>query len=87
MDLTPVNSSQLAAVGYDPDTQTLHIKFKDRTSAKTGVTTPGATYAYDGVPAHVHAGLLAADADPALSVGSHFGAHVKGGGYVFRKII
>ena len=53
MDMTPVNSSQLAAVGYDPETKTLHIKFKDRTSAKTGVTTPGATYAYDAVPAHV----------------------------------
>lgn len=39
MNLTPVESSQLEAIGYDPETKKLHIKFK----------AGGATYEYDGM--------------------------------------
>jgi KTSC domain len=88
VDMTPVKSSQIASVGHDPETGTLHIKFVDRVSKKTGDTTPGSTYEY-GPHADLadhHAGLLAADADPDKSVGKYFGHHVKSGGYSFRKI-
>ncbi len=85
MDMRPVSSSQVHSVGYDPDSQTLHVKFKDRTN-KAGDVIPGSTYAYSGVPPEVHAGLLAADADEKQSVGSHFGKNIRGGGYSYRKV-
>jgi len=55
-----VKSSSIAAVGHDG--KALHVTF-----------TSGATYKYDGVPAHV-----ADDLKAAKSVGQHFAAHVRG---------
>lgn len=69
MNHTPVSSSQIASVGYDPATRVLEITFKD-----------GGTYAYDNVPANVHADLMSAD-----SVGKAFYAMVKGK-YGHRKV-
>jgi hypothetical protein len=43
----PVNSSSLAAVGYDHFTGTLEIEFHD-----------GAVYQYFDVPAYVYTGLM-----------------------------
>lgn len=54
--LTPVKSSNIAAVGHDPETQELHVKFHS-----------GAVHAYSGVSAEKHQALLAAS-----SIGSHF---------------
>jgi hypothetical protein len=80
MEMKEVSSSQIHSVGHDPETNTLRIRFKDRTH-KNGVIVPGSTYEYDGVPAEVHAGLLAAE-----SVGAHFGTHIRNGGFAYRKI-
>lgn len=61
MERQPVASSNIRSVGYAPDTQTLEIEFQD-----------GAIYEYSGVPATVHAGLIAA-----ASPGRYFHTHIK----------
>jgi len=70
MDRVRVSSSNLAAVGYDPDEQILEIEFLN-----------GGIYQYYNVPEHVHRGLMAAS-----SHGSYFDAYVKKAGYRYRKI-
>jgi hypothetical protein len=54
--MEPVKSSQIAAVGHDPDTNTLAVQFKS-----------GGTYHYANVTPEQFDGLRGAD-----SVGSHF---------------
>lgn len=49
MEREAVTSSNVESVGYDPDTQTLEVEFKG-----------GKIYWYRGVPAEVHAELMAA---------------------------
>ena len=61
MELVPVRSGNLVAVGYDPSTQELQVTFKR-----------GGWYSYDHVPANVHAGLMAA-----TSRGSYFNAVIR----------
>jgi hypothetical protein len=61
MQHTPVNSSMLSAIGYDPSTQTLEAQF-----AKGGL------YRYTEVPPEVHAEMMAAE-----SVGSYFLRNVR----------
>lgn len=48
MERIAVESSNISEVGYDAQTQTLEIMFKD-----------GNIYQYFDVPAHIHAELLA----------------------------
>lgn len=60
--LTPVQSSMLAAHGYDADSQTLAVQYKN-----------GAVFHYDGVPPEVADGLANAD-----SIGKFFNANIKG---------
>ena len=62
IDFQPVNSSNLAAVGYDKDTQTLHVQFSS-----------GGAYRYTGVPASTHQALMAAP-----SKGGFLAKHIKG---------
>lgn len=62
MNMQPVTSSQIKAVGYDGGAQQLAVEFH-----RSGV------YTYNNVPRYVYEGLLAAE-----SVGKFFGAHVKG---------
>lgn len=66
MNRTPVSSSMIASVGYDPNTKTLEIEFK----SKSG---PNAIWQYSNVPYNVYANLLGAE-----SVGKEFIANVKG---------
>ena len=61
MERTPVTSSTLKSVGYDPDTQTLEIEFNH-----------GGIYRYFEVPAEVHEGLMKAS-----SLGSYFQANIR----------
>ena len=63
--LMPVESSQIHAVGHDPETNTLAIQFK----SKTG---PGSVYHYQNISADKYTALVSAD-----SIGKHFGAHIK----------
>lgn len=57
----PVDSSTIAAVGYDRDTAVLEVEF-----------TSGDVYEYFLVPHSVYDGLL-----EATSVGRHFSDHVR----------
>lgn len=61
--LTPVQSSQVAAVGYDPVTKTLACQFAHG---------PGHLYVYPNVEPKLHADLMASK-----SIGKFFGEHIK----------
>lgn len=61
MDMTPVSSSNIAAIGYDADTKTLAVQFNN-----------GRLYRYTGVPNGEYQNLLNAS-----SVGSYFAANIK----------
>lgn len=60
IDLSPVDSSKLAAVGYDAGSKTLAVTFK----------TGNAVYHYPGVTPEQYAAFIGAD-----SVGRHFIQH------------
>ena len=61
MDRTPVESSNIRSLGYDPDTRLLEVEFKS-----------GTIYHYSGVPAETHRELMAAP-----SKGVYFGREIK----------
>lgn len=63
MNRTPVDSSNIASIGYDPETATLEVEFlKD-----------GSVYQYFDVPAQVHEELMTAS-----SHGSYLASRIKG---------
>lgn len=62
MDLTPVESSLIAAIGYSDEKKELHVEFKK-----------GGLYAYQGVPHAVFTAMM-----EAVSVGNFFLRNVKG---------
>lgn len=62
MNRTPVSSSSIASVGYEPETATLEIEFVD-----------GGLYQYFDVPEHEYEALIGAG-----SVGSYFATQIKG---------
>lgn len=61
MDRTPVTSSNVAAVGYDPATSTLEVEYRN-----------GGVYRYENVTPAAHAALVAAP-----SIGNHLHTHIK----------
>lgn len=62
VEMKPVKSGNVAAVGHDPEAKTLHVAFRN-----------GSRYIYQDVDAEKHAALMKAD-----SVGSYLNAHIKG---------
>ena len=62
ISLSPVESSQVQAVGYDPLTNTLAVKFKRGDAA----------YHYPGVTPEQHQAFLKAE-----SIGRHFDQHIR----------
>ena len=62
MDMTPVESSNVESVGYDPGTAEMHVRFKD-----------GGLYRYEGVHQETYDELMAAE-----SVGTYLHQTVKG---------
>lgn len=66
IELTPVESSQIAAIGHNPATNTLAIQFKGKGDK------PGSIYHYDGVTAEQFEEFRGAE-----SIGSHFYKHIK----------
>lgn len=70
MDLKPIESSNLKAIGHDAEAKELHIEFQG-----------GSVFAYDGVTEELHAALMAAE-----SKGKFFHEKIKNGGFKFRKI-
>lgn len=67
MQMQPIKSSQIAAVGHDPATNTLRVQFSPR---KDG--TPGPVYDYQNITDAHHRELMNAE-----SVGSHFIKNIK----------
>jgi hypothetical protein len=61
MERTSVSSSNISAIGYDPDTQILEVEFLN-----------GSVYEYSGVPSSEHDGLMNAD-----SKGKYLHANIK----------
>ncbi len=61
VDLTPVTSSNIDAVGYDEDSSTLHVRFHS-----------GHTYSYSNVDPEEHRALIEAP-----SIGAHFSKHIR----------
>ena len=61
VEMTPVSSSNLSAVGYDPEAQEMTIEFQS-----------GARYVYSGVPAEV-----AEELRTSSSPGSYFYRNVR----------
>lgn len=62
MERTPVISSNIRAIGYDSDSQTLEVEFNY-----------GAVYLYSGVPEGEHEGMMNAD-----SKGQYLNGNIKG---------
>jgi len=58
---TPVRSSNIRSVGYDPETRILEVEFHT-----------GGIYQYSGVPETIFQGLMRA-----VSKGSYFHDHIK----------
>lgn len=62
MNRIPVSSSNVAAVGYDPNTQTLQVEFNS-----------GSIYQYFDVPQTIYEALISAE-----SKGKFLNAQIKG---------
>jgi hypothetical protein len=62
MERTPVSSSNIQAIGYNADSQTLELEFKN-----------GQTYQYTGVPQAEYDAMMAAD-----SKGTFLNTNIKG---------
>ncbi|KGV27694.1 KTSC domain-containing protein [Burkholderia pseudomallei] len=67
IDTLPVESSQIHSIGYDAETETLAVRFKDR---KTNA--PTSLHHYTGFTLANFDALKTAD-----SLGSHFYKHIK----------
>lgn len=65
--MSPVVSSQIHSLGHDDATNTLAVRFKNRTTGE-----PTSLYHYRNVPAEKYLALRNAD-----SIGSHFGKNIK----------
>jgi KTSC domain len=61
MERTPVTSSNISAIGYDADSQTLEVEF-----------TNGSVYQYSSVPSDEYEGFMNAD-----SKGKYLHANIK----------
>lgn len=61
--MTPVSSSQVKAIGYDPMTKTLACQFAHG---------PGHLYVYPNVEPKIHADFMSSK-----SIGKYFGQHIK----------
>lgn len=70
MDRIPVQSSNLASVGYDSSISMLEIEFNN-----------GGIYQYYGVPQEIYEGLMNAG-----SKGTYFHQNIKMAGYSYTKI-
>lgn len=62
-----VESSQIAAIGHHPETNTLSVQFAARRDG-----TPGSVYHYENFTAEDFSAFKNSD-----SIGAHFGKHIK----------
>jgi hypothetical protein len=70
MERTPVTSTQLASIGYDPATLTLEVEFRK-----------GGVYQYIGVSAETHQQLMNAQ-----SIGIFFNTVIREGGFAYVRV-
>jgi hypothetical protein len=83
MDWIPVESSQIACLGYEPEAEyPLGVMFKP-TRKQQAAGQPGAVYEYAGITAQLFAEFMAAE-----SKGQFFDRRIKGfaGQYPYRKV-
>lgn len=73
MNREPVSSSNIRAIGYDPNTQVLEVEF-----------TNGSVYQYANVPNELHEALMSAG-----SHGSFFGTEIRRypNQYPFQRVV
>ena len=62
MEMTPIKSSNVKSVGFDPESKKMRVEFSN-----------GTMYEYSDVAPHVHAELRSAE-----SVGSYFAKNIRG---------
>lgn len=81
IEMQDVDSSQLAQIGHDPDTNTLAIRFYSGWGEKKKV---GSLYHYQNFTAEDFEAFKNAE-----SLGKHFGAHIKpfAEKYPYQKIV
>jgi len=70
MERTPVESSNVASVGYDEETKTLEVAFKS-----------GSIYQYSGVEPQTHADLMGAE-----SIGKFVQQNIVKAGFRGQKV-
>jgi|TARA_R110002111_G_scaffold181263_1_gene246821 hypothetical protein len=70
MEMIPVDSTNLSAIGYDYESGTLRIDFLK-----------GSSYEYYGVPAELYEGLLSAG-----SKGQYLNMYIKKAGYTYSPV-
>lgn len=70
IEMKPVVSTRVKALGYDAETQTLRAEFPN-----------GRRCDYEGVPPEVYAEM-----EKSTSIGAAFGALIVGGGYPFKYV-
>lgn len=70
MNMIPVSSSNLASVGYDENSRTLYVSFRN-----------GRLYKYSGVSLQVYNGLMAAS-----SKGQYFDRYIVKAGYSYQPV-
>lgn len=71
MERTPVESSAINSVGYDPSGNRLEIEFKS-----------GTIYQYTNVPEYMYIALMSAD-----SKGAFFDRHIRNEGFSFIRLL
>lgn len=76
MDMHEAASSHIHSYGYDPETRTLRVRFRDRVG-KGGVPVAGGVYEYPDFDEADHDSLMAVASDPERSLGSHIAKHVR----------
>lgn len=70
MQRTPVTSSNIASIGYDPKQEVLEIEFRD-----------GCIYHYLAVPEMLYRGLMTAS-----SHGNFLDTHIKKDGFRYKQV-
>lgn len=70
MEMTPVDSKNIASIGYDYEMATLRIEFLK-----------GGTYDYYQVPAELYEGIMSAS-----SKGQYLNMYIKKAGYTYSPI-
>ena len=81
MERTPVDSSNVANVGYDEQAQVLEIEFGSNATRWPKKSFHYSVYQYSEIPKWIYEELMAAP-----SKGKYLDRHVKKGGYRYERV-